>query len=220
MQILVQNISTQERKGAKEKEGERKDEWRRGEGRWEAGGRRRQQVGLSEGTLDTCVSECVCVQGTESCKPTDKKRSGGSEVGRWEETGRRVDDHTGGKSGRDERTAPPFSALQRWLRPPELRSWLRQRTWQPPNLCRMKTDFPRQPCTLGPGEGTSASDNSNEPQPVVPASQAERGRDEGGRGEASLRFRSGGYYQHLLVEPGYSVHPCRHRMGTELVGVP
>lgn len=105
------------------------------------------------GTLDTCVSECVCVQGTESCRPTDKKRSGGSEVGRWEETGRRVDDHMGGKPGRGERTAPPFSAPQRWLRPPELRSWLRQRTWQSPNLCRMKTDFPRQPCTLGARRG-------------------------------------------------------------------
>lgn len=55
---------------------------------------------------------------------------------------------------------------------------------------------------------------------MFPASQAERDRDEGGKGEASLRFRSGGYYQDLLVEPGYSVHPCRHRMGTELVWVP
>lgn len=48
----------------------------------------------------------------QSCRPTDKKRSGGSEVGRWEETGRRVDDHMGGKPGRGELTAPPFSAPQ------------------------------------------------------------------------------------------------------------
>ena len=30
-------------------------------GRWEAGGRRRQQVELNEGVLDTCVRERVCV---------------------------------------------------------------------------------------------------------------------------------------------------------------
>lgn len=44
---------------------------------------------LSEGTLDTCVSECVCVSGTvlQAYRQEEKLGIGGGEVGRNRQEG-------------------------------------------------------------------------------------------------------------------------------------
>ena len=189
-----------------------------GEGEMGGWGKEKTAGGVERGRArHVCAWACMCIR-DRVLQTYRQEESGGSEVG---EVGRNRQE--GGwphrrETWRDEWTAPPFSAPLRWFRPPELRSWLRQRTWQPPNLCRMKPDFPRQPCTLGARRGHFNLRQQQWASACGPC-QPGRERQRWGR-EASLRFRSVGYYQHLLVEPGYSAHPCRHRMGNELVWVP
>lgn len=97
----------------------------------------------------------------------------------------------------------------------------RQRTWRLPTPLRDETRLSK--AAMHPGGQERALQPQTtatelEPQPVVTARQADERRGEGRGGEVSLRLRSVGYQ--LSVEPGSCAHPCRHRMGHDLVWVP